>query len=248
MATRKNIHYIHFDTIDSTNSWAKRNAHILDPAQLTCITAEEQTAGRGRWRRQWLSPRGQNIYASLFFCLPHGSTCVGNLGQVLALSCATILHERGFSPQIKWPNDILLANKKVAGILCETVPMDHFLGVILGIGINVNMTKELLETIDQPATSLAQLSGKPWQLEQILDPLLKQFLTDVETLQLQGFTPFYSTFERFLAHKGKLLSLSDGYSVQEGICAGIDEEGRLRLKRESGEITLISHGEITSTQ
>src|ERR1700722_12425114 len=111
---RKNIFYFHFDTIDSTNTWAKKNARTLDPDHLTCITAQEQTAGRGRFKRAWTADRAQNILATLFFTLPKDSPILLNLGQILSLSCVKVLEKRGFSPQIKWPNDLLLSGKKVA--------------------------------------------------------------------------------------------------------------------------------------
>src|SRR5580700_2479453 len=180
MPRLKSINYIHFDTIDSTNTWTKKNAATLDSNQLTCVTALEQTAGRGRFSRKWLSPKGQNIYATLYFCLPKECSYLINLGQILSLSSISVLQKKGFSPQIKWPNDILLEGKKVAGILCETIVLEDKLGAILGIGMNVNMSQELLDTIDQPATSLAQLSGQTWSLEQILEPILKQFLKDLD--------------------------------------------------------------------
>ncbi len=244
MPRLKNIHYIHFDTIDSTNTWTKKNAASLDANQLTCVTALEQTAGRGRFFRKWISPKGQNIYATLFFCLPKESSFIINLGQILSLSCITVLKKKGFTPQIKWPNDILLDSKKVAGILCETVSFEDRIGIALGIGINVNMSKELLETIDQPATSLAQLSGQTWTLEQILEPLLKQFLRDLDVLQLKGFEPFRPIYEQHLAFKGKAMTCSDGLKTVKGICHSINIDGRLNLLLPDGKISTLSAGEV----
>ncbi len=245
MPNSKNIYYLHFDTLDSTNTWAKNNIHTLDPNHLTCITALEQTAGRGRFQRRWLSPRGQNIYATLFFTLQRMSKVVINLSQVLSLSCAHVLKSKGFSPQIKWPNDLLLSGKKVAGILCESVAMENDqLGIILGIGINVNMTQELLNTLDQPATSLAQLSGHTWALEQILEPLLQQFLQDLERLTKEGFTPFIASYEELLAFRGQKITCSDGFQTHKGICHSINKEGRLNLLLDSGKITTLSAGEV----
>lgn len=244
MPRLKNIHYIHFDTIDSTNTWTKKNAAALDANQLTCVTALEQTAGRGRFFRRWLSPKGQNIYATLFFCLPKECSYLINLGQILSLSCVTVLKKKRFSPQIKWPNDILLDGKKVAGILCETVSLEDRIGVVLGIGINVNMSKELLETIDQPATSLAQLSGQTWTLEQILEPLLKQFLKDLNLLQNRGFEPFRKTYEQFLAYKGKAMTCNDGLQTIHGICHSINPDGRLNLLLPDGKISTLVASEV----
>ncbi|OGN59059.1 MAG: biotin--[acetyl-CoA-carboxylase] ligase [Chlamydiae bacterium RIFCSPLOWO2_12_FULL_49_12] len=203
MIKSKNIEYIHFDTIDSTNNWVKKHALQLDPCRITCITALEQTAGRGRWNRTWFSPKEQNIYATIYFCIPKESPYLENIPQVLALSCAQMLRKKGFLAKIKWPNDVLVDGKKIAGILCETVALKEETGVVLGIGINVNMQEELLKTIDQPATSLAQLSGRTWNLEQTLSLLLESFLKSLTILQQEGLPPFLKFFEALLASTGK---------------------------------------------
>lgn len=244
MPRLKQIYYIHFDTIDSTNAWTKKNATTLDPHQLTCVTALEQTAGRGRLFRKWLSPKGKNIYATLFFCLPRTCPYLINLGQILSLSSIAVLKKKGFPVQIKWPNDILMDGKKVAGILCETVFFEDRIGVVLGIGINVNMSQELLETIDQPATSLAQLSGQTWTLEQILEPILKQFLKDLDTLLIKGFEPFRARYEKLLAYKGETIACHDGLKTIKGICHSINSEGKLNLLLPDGQITILSAGEL----
>ncbi len=179
----KNINYIHFDIIDSTNSWAKNNAHILDHEGFTCITAEEQTRGRGTNGRRWISPKGQNIYASLFFTVEPDFPHLKHLAQLMSFSCMKLLKELGYTAKMKYPNDVQIDGKKIAGILCETKILDKLLGIVLGVGFNVNMAEEILQSIDQPATSLSALSGKTWPLEQILDPLLFQFIEDLENLK-----------------------------------------------------------------
>lgn len=245
MLKSKNICYIHFDTIDSTNTWAKKNAPTLDPDQLTCVTALEQTAGHGRHARKWISPKGQNIYATLYFILPQSFPYLINLGQILSLSCIAVFKKNGFHPQIKWPNDILLDGKKVAGVLCETVSIEDRLGIVLGVGINVNMQKELLDTIDQPATSLAQLSGQIWNLEQLLEPILQQFIADLEMLRTKGFEPFQKTYEDLLAFKGKTITCKDGATAIEGICHSVGADGRLNLLMPDGQTRVLAAGEVT---
>lgn len=243
MPRLKDIYFIHFDTIDSTNSWTKKNASTLDPNQLTCVTALEQTAGRGRFCRKWISPKG-NIYATLYFCLPRNCPYLINLGQVLSLSCVAVLKNKGFLPQIKWPNDILLEGKKVAGILCETVSFEDRIGIVLGIGINVNMRQDFLEIIDQPATSLSQLSGHTWTLEQIIEPILKQFINDLELLTSKGFEPFRPFYEELLAFKGEQISCSDGIKTIQGICHSINSDGKLNLLLSDGHMKTLSAGEL----
>lgn len=244
MPRLKNICFVHFDTIDSTNTWTKKNASTLDPNQLTCVTALEQTSGRGRFFRKWISPKGQNIYATLYFCLPRACPYLINLGQILALSCIAVLKKKGFSPQVKWPNDILLDGKKVAGILCETVSFEDRIGIVLGIGINVNMQQDLLEAIDQPATSLAQLSGQTWTLEQIIEPVLNQFIKDLETLESKGFEPFRPMYEELLAYKGGPISCNYGLKTIKGICHSINSDGRLNVLQPDGTMITLSAGEL----
>jgi BirA family transcriptional regulator, biotin operon repressor / biotin---[acetyl-CoA-carboxylase] ligase len=244
MPKHKSIYYIHFDTIDSTNAWTKKNASTLDPDQLTCVTALEQTAGRGRFLRKWISPKGKNIYATLYFCLPRHCPYLINLGQILSLSCIAVLKKKGFHPQIKWPNDILLEGKKVAGILCETVSFEDRIGIVLGIGININMEQDLLDTIDQPATSLAQLSGQTWTLEQIIEPILTQFITDLAILECKGFAPFRESYEKQLAFKGKLIACHDGKQTLRGVCHSINADGRLNLLLPDGQLKVLSAGEL----
>jgi BirA family biotin operon repressor/biotin-[acetyl-CoA-carboxylase] ligase len=244
MIANKTINYIHFDTVDSTNTWAKTNAPILDPNQVTCITALEQTAGRGRGLRKWISPKGQNIYATLFFCVPSPCTFIGNLGQILSVSCVTVLKKLGFSLQIKWPNDLLLSEKKVAGILCETVSLQDRIGIVLGIGLNVNMSEGMLKLVDQPATSLSAFSGHTWSLEQILDPIVQQFIRDLSILEKQGFAAFHSLYEQHLIHKETSISASDGINTWEGVCKGVNSEGMLLLELPSGELVTLSAAQV----
>ena len=246
MKTIKNIRRITFDTIDSTQLWTKKNAEFLNEDELTCVTAEEQTAGVGRFKRAWISPKGQNIYATLYFTLKKPAPFLAQLAQLLSLSCATLLKNKGFQPQIKWPNDILLAEKKVAGILCEILHLKESYGVVLGIGININMEESFLNKIEKPATSLLQISGRKWELEEVLTPLLLQFLKDLEQLQKEGFHPFLETYNKLLAFKGETITcqLHPKCDLEKikGQCQGIDKEGRLELLLPSGEVAkLTSH-------
>jgi BirA family biotin operon repressor/biotin-[acetyl-CoA-carboxylase] ligase len=240
MKKNKHVNYIHFHCIDSTSTWAKENAAILDPHQITCITALEQTAGRGRFQRKWISPKGLNLCATFYFCVPLKSSCIPNLGQVLCISCASMLKSFGFSPSIKWPNDILLNGKKVAGILCETTQIEslqeeELLSIALGIGININTDDETLSSIDQPATSLKQLSNQEWSIEKILHQLSSYFVEDLDTLLSRGFGPFASSYDELLAFKGKHVTIQDGSRVLSGVCHSISKTGNLVLLSDTGE-------------
>jgi BirA family biotin operon repressor/biotin-[acetyl-CoA-carboxylase] ligase len=242
MIKHKSVNYIHFASIPSTNSWAKENAAILDPTKLTCISADEQTAARGTFSKKWISPKGVNIYATLYFALPRTYPFLHNMSQVLSVSCCTCLEKLGFFPKIKWPNDLLLEGKKFTGILCEATSFAEQIGVALGFGMNVNMTEEFINKIDQPATSLLQVSHTTWDLQEILSTIVKTFLDHLELLSAQGFSPFIPYYNEHLSSKGEMLQIKDGLVSRKGICEGISPEGLLLLALPSGETVKISSG------
>jgi|LakMenEpi03Aug12_release.lakeMendotaPanAssembly.Ray.scaffolds.fasta_scaffold18232_2 BirA family biotin operon repressor/biotin-[acetyl-CoA-carboxylase] ligase len=235
----------HFTSIASTNSWAKQNAHTFDPTKITLVTADEQTGGRGRFSRRWESPPGLNIYASFCLFMEKHRADIGNLPQVMAIATADILGKMGFHPGLKWPNDVLLSQKKVAGILCETTPLSDFICVVLGIGLNVNMPLDQLQKIDRPATSLLAEDGKSRGVEDILHLLQLYFLKHSERFLEEGFAPFLETYKKLLVHTlGNPLRFHDNRTIVEGTFHGITLDGALSLQLPSGNIKVFHAGEI----
>lgn len=189
---------IHFDTIDSTNTWAKDHATQFPLGSFTIVTADEQTGGRGQFNRKWVSPPKCNLYVSYCFFLTEYSEILGNIPQILALSLISVIDPLGFPAMIKWPNDIILKGKKLGGILCETTPINKNLFVIVGLGLNVNMPKELLEKVDQPATSLFEASGIHHDIEAILAALTQEFKINLEELLSKGLSSFSNELGKLL--------------------------------------------------
>lgn len=220
---------IHLDSIDSTNNYAKEHVASFAKDKITCVTAEEQTAGRGRFGRTWQSPRGVNIYATFCFCLPMQSMHLISLSQVMAASFAKVLLDEGLHPKIKWPNDLLLNGKKLSGILSETVFEKTGVQIFLGIGINVNMDKDALAHIDKPATSLQIETGRAWDRNTLLKKLQVQFSRDLEKFKKAGFTPFHAFIENLLAFKGQTVRCFDGKKEWIGICHSLTNDGQLNL-------------------
>ncbi|MBP7074373.1 MAG: biotin--[acetyl-CoA-carboxylase] ligase [Rhabdochlamydiaceae bacterium] len=238
------IDFIHLETIDSTNTWAKKNAASFHTSHLTCITAQEQTGGRGRQDKKWLSPKDANLYTTLYFTAAENAPYLSNLGQIMAFSCAQVLLEMGVPIQLKWPNDLLIHKKKVGGVLSETFIQKNCVGVALGLGLNVNMPESILESIDQPATSLHLILHKELKPLSLLEPFLKQFISDLKQLQESGFAPFQKQFNELLAYKGEQITVQLPQKKIQGICESITPEGRLQLRLSDGEFLLISAGEI----
>lgn len=238
------VDFIQLESISSTNTWAKEHATEFNTSHLTCITAKEQTEGRGRQNRKWLSPKDTNLYLSLYFVVPDGSSYLANLGQIMSLACVELLLEIGAPARIKWPNDILVADRKIGGVLTETIPIEHQIGIILGLGLNVNMPEELLKTIDQPATSLHRVLKKTIEPSSLIQPLLQHFIPCLKQLKAAGFAPLRSRFEELLCHKGKKISVKLPQKTVEGICDSITAEGCLKLRLPSGHFLTLSIGEI----
>ncbi len=141
---------------------------------LTVVTAEEQTSGRGTKGRSWLSPKGENLYMSLCF-FAEKDVELHTLTRHLAESTAQFIKGMGLEAHIKWPNDLMIGGKKVAGILTETRPLDPLLGIVIGLGLNVNMSSSALADVDQPATSLREESGRMYDIDSISKNLIRSF-------------------------------------------------------------------------
>lgn len=240
-----NIARFHFQTIDSTNTWAKANLHLFSPENLTLVTAEMQTEGRGRVGRRWISPAKQNLYATFCFCVPKRVEPLNNLSQILSVSASKALNKLGFKPHIKWPNDLLIRGKKISGILCETMEKENSLCMLAGIGINVNMPKEVLDTIDQPATSLMVEAGKEFELEEITTHLTEIFNEDLALFLEKGFVPFLNFYLEHLLHSpGSSLKVTEKGKILQGNFHSINPDGSLNLQLPTGELKKIYSGEI----
>ena len=230
------IKHYHFETIDSTNNWAKGHLAEFNKKELTYISADFQTTGRGRFNRVWISPPDENLLATFVIWLGQLDF---NLPQVLALAAADMLKERGFEVKLKWPNDLLLNGKKISGILSETIEEENGRWFILGIGINLNMTPDTLRLIDQAATSLFTESGKTFDPEYLGRLLAAYFERSVA--HYHGFGPFYERFkEKITDQPGDVLKIG----TYQGQFKDFNRDGSLTLTLENGEDKVFISGEI----
>ncbi|MFN0064628.1 MAG: biotin--[acetyl-CoA-carboxylase] ligase [Chlamydiales bacterium] len=191
------IHH-HFETISSTNDWAKAHMASFGQKELTLVTADTQEAGRGQYGRVWISPPQKNFYGTFSFFIDNNLNDAISITHVMAISLVHLLLEFDLSAQVKWPNDVLIAGKKIAGILCETIPTEKKTGIILGVGFNINMEKEDFDSLGHPATSLLLEKGKRFSLPQINDRLLELFRFDLATYLEKGFFPFLPYFRKYI--------------------------------------------------
>ncbi|NLY85708.1 MAG: biotin--[acetyl-CoA-carboxylase] ligase [Tissierellia bacterium] len=169
----RNIHY--FNSIDSTNSKAKEIA--LDEKEGTVLIAEEQTEGKGRMGRSWVSPKGKGIWMSIILKPNVEPMKVPKLTLVGAAAVYKALENMGIKAQIKWPNDVLIDGKKICGILTEMSGELNMVNyVIMGIGINVNLDEgDFPEELKDKATSLKISTGKEISRKELTANILNEF-------------------------------------------------------------------------
>ena len=230
-----------FDEITSTNTYALENFEELD--DFCAISANTQTQGRGRFDRTWISNETENIYLS-FVLKPQNTKFVTNLTQYLSVVIANVIEKYGVSTQIKWPNDVLISGKKVCGILCESkLKNNKIQGIVLGTGINLNMTQETISAINRPATSLNLELGKPINKPEFLKELIFEFKKNYNNAIEKGFLSFEKDYLSRVNFLGKkiLIQQRDGAPKEEYTALNIDKNGNLVvLTKENTKKTILS--------
>lgn len=191
----------YFKTLESTNLFAKKNIEKFDDKSI--IYCDFQTNGRGRFDRKWLSNRKDNIFLS-FVLKPQfediSKLPLANLTQYLCVVLAKVFECYNLTPQIKWPNDILINEHKISGILAEAVWQGKdFKGLVLGVGVNLNYEKKDFLDINQKATSLNLEIGQKINRDEFLKKLLDEFFKNYDKFMQVGFPLIKKEYvERFL--------------------------------------------------
>lgn len=242
--------YHYFPQIGSTNDEALRLAAQGSPHGCV-VVAEEQTAGRGRLRRPWISPARHGIYLSLILrtSLPIRQAPQSTL--VAALSLVRVLSARyRLGAVVKWPNDVLIGGRKVTGILTEMQSdQDMIRFLVIGIGINVNHTPdELTGPLRYPATSLAIESGNPIKRQDVLLAFLHRFEQDYEQFLRKGFSAVLPDLEEASGILGKTIKVHCGEKILRGKAVGFTHEGALRLLTEQNTEETLWVGDVTQIE
>lgn len=220
----------HFPSLGSTNVWAKEHISQLRQGQLTLVTADEQTAGYGQHGHVWNSPAGINFYGSFSFLMDPSRKDLVNITQLASVAVAEVLLTHNCNPALKWPNDILVSKKKIAGILSETTLIEQGMAVIVGIGLNVNMSKEQLSFIDQPATSLLVETGNQNDLDFFTRQITSHFLKYLTQFINSGIDSFISQYTSLLYHHpGDKVKFNHLGEIIEGSFQEITPDGFLKL-------------------
>ncbi|MDQ2921443.1 MAG: biotin--[acetyl-CoA-carboxylase] ligase [Acidobacteriota bacterium] len=240
---------LRFDSLPSTNVEAARRAVEGAPEGL-CVVASEQTAGRGRRERHWVSPKDAGLYFSIIL-RPQMEQSGWPLLTLMAGVAVydALLDSCGLVSDIKWPNDILANGRKLCGILAETVDTAMGRAVVVGIGINLR-NKSFPSELDRVATSIEAETGEMPNLEAVLDALIRAFAWHYQVLQLPaGPEDIVTTWSGHSSYgTGKQIQVTDTNETFAGTTRGLERDGALRVETDAGEIRIVRAGDVASVR
>lgn len=229
--------------VDSTNQYILERLDTLSSGDA-CL-AEYQQSGRGRRGRQWFSPFGANLYLSLYWRLEQGPAAAVGVSLVIGIVMAEVLHKLGADGvRVKWPNDLYLKDRKLAGILVElTGKTGDAANLVIGAGINLQMREPAPDTINQGWINL-QEAGIEINRNTLASTLISELRSALAVFELQGLEPFIPRWEKLDNYFNRPIRLIIGNREIHGIDRGIDRQGALLLD-DDGLITPYIGGEIS---
>jgi BirA family biotin operon repressor/biotin-[acetyl-CoA-carboxylase] ligase len=237
-----------FEEVGSTNEVATelgRNGAIHG----TVVISDSQTKGRGRLQRKWISPPGLNLYMSVVFRPKIDPSDAPLLTFVAAIAVYEAVKRQGATASIKWPNDVLIDKKKVAGMLTEMQSKGERVDfVVVGIGVNLNMTREIMEKemgeVAEIATSIKEATGREIDRVRFIATLIdeleiwyQRFMSEGKALIIKEWT------ERWGASNRRVRAMYDENTI-EGIATGVNESGHLVIKKDDGTTEVIVAGDV----
>jgi len=232
------------DSTESTNDNAKE--HLKTQKNLFSVhLAEQQVSGRGRNNKKWVSPHGKNIYISLGWKSKLLHSQLEGLSLAVATSLVSSLEEFTSSDlKIKWPNDLLINEKKISGILIETTDSEEGLDIVIGIGINVHMDKSEGSEIEQSWGNLEESPSHKLDRNEIIVSIISAIYELFNDYPNSGFKKYRHVFETYNLLKDKICKVVTDKEIYEGKVVGVNEVGELLLEK-SGEIQHLRYGEVS---
>jgi BirA family biotin operon repressor/biotin-[acetyl-CoA-carboxylase] ligase len=239
---------LNYDSLPSTNSEVFRLA-LEGADEGLCVVALEQTAGRGRLGRQWLSPAGAGLYFSILLRPSIGI----DRWPLLTLMAAVAVHDTlrescDLETDIKWPNDLLADGRKLCGILAETLETDKGPAVVVGIGLNLS-AQAFPPELQATAISLEEVTAEAPDREMILQTVITFMARYYEILQTRGNRPIIEAWSSYSSYaNGKRIRASMDSEVIEGITRGLEGDGALRVETAEGRIKVVRSGDVTAVR
>ena len=232
------------ETVDSTNTALLARAQTAAIAGCV-LTAETQTGGRGRRGRTWVSPFGRNLAVSLGVGSSRPAVELGALSLVVGLAVRSALTQHGLSGvELKWPNDILLQGRKLAGILIELVRATPPVEVVIGVGINVGGQHAVASKVDQAIADVTEQVTPPAR-NQLLAGVINHIVASCSHFEAEGFGPFRAPWQAAHRYQGASVTVTlPGGERVSGTVLGLAADGALRIATASG-VRAFNGGEVT---
>ena len=221
------MEYKYLKEINSTNTYCKENMDTI--FDKTVVYTYNQTQGRGRFNRSWINLGEENLFLSIVL-KPSDKIKepYSNLTQYTSLALSKTFEGYNVKPTIKWPNDILINNKKISGILAEAVVKENLLkGIIIGVGINLNAKEADFTQIDKKVTSLNLETGKDINKNSFLKNFTKHFFENYETFINTGFSTIKDEYQRYITFIGKEVSINNLNETITGTAQEITTDGAI---------------------
>lgn len=240
-----NIKVVHYEKIDSTNAEARRLSQEGAESGLV-VTAKMQTAGRGRRGRSWESPTDENLYFSLLLKPTIEPEKAPMLTLVMAYSVAKALQKEDIHALIKWPNDLVLSEKKICGILTEmNLSGMQVEDVVIGVGLNVN-TMNFSEELKDKATSLRKETLREFECGELLGLILEEFDKNYENfLENQDLGFLQEDYNAMLINRGREVMVLEPGKEYLAKAHGINKLGELIVQKENGSTEAVFAGEVS---
>jgi BirA family transcriptional regulator, biotin operon repressor / biotin---[acetyl-CoA-carboxylase] ligase len=245
------LHHLEIlDTIDSTNSYAMRllqNGTLLPlVGKYSAVLAEQQTSGKGRRGRQWVSPFGHNICLTMVRQIDTGTMGTEGISLVVGLAIIRALKQQGLTGLgVKWPNDVIVDGKKLAGILLEiTGDISGICQLLIGVGININCPPETMEGVDQPWTDLFQVTEGKVDRNLLVSGVISHIMSALDEFQSRGLSNFNAEWRDHDVMIDKQVELITTGKSKFGIARGISGTGALLLETEQG-VQFVNGGEVS---
>ena len=239
-------HIFHYTEIDSTNNKAKQLGDEGAP-HGTLVTADRQTAGRGRRGRSWISSEEDNIYMTFLLRPQFAPDKAPMLTLVMAYSVVQAIQKlTGLETQIKWPNDIVWNGRKMVGILTEmSLSGSGIRHVVVGVGVNVN-TKAFPEEVEKTAVSVRQATGKIWEKRELIAAIVEKFEENYRVFeQTEDLSEIQEVYNARLVNRGREVCILSEKESYRALAKGINSKGELIVQHEDGREEAIYAGEVS---
>lgn len=237
-----------FNSIPSTNKYLLEKNQSQQLANGTVCLAEMQTAGKGRLGRDWVSPFSKNIYMSIAWSFKSGIGAISGLSLACGVAVCRALTQVGLKGHgLKWPNDILVDERKLAGILVEIQgESQNEVTAVVGVGLNCGMTNEEGQQISQPWIDMeSAMLEQPFSRNELVSEMLNELLVVLNAFEFSGLSPLLNEWDVYDVQNGRCVEIISGDEKRSGTAHGITVDGQLKLKTEQGTIELISSGEVS---